>query len=104
MTLVTKWNALEQLIYVHEAGRAAISNQDLADLGAQASQLSSCQAVINFWAAPTLFDKMKADHAAYHARLHADCRPDIGCLAVGGWAGEILRPAVTSQRLPRFLI
>ena len=86
VTLVTRWNALEQLLYVHEAGHAAISIQDLADLGAQASQLSSCQAVINFWEAPTLFDKMQADQAAYHARLHADCRPEIGCLATG-WMG-----------------
>jgi hypothetical protein len=84
--LVTRWNALEKMIYVHEAGHAAISNQDLADLGAQANQLSSCQAVFNFWDDQATYAKLVADQAAYHARLHADCRPEIGC-APPGWLG-----------------
>ncbi len=86
VTLVTRWNALEQMIYVHEAGHAAISIQDLADLGAQANQLSSCQAVFDFWDSAATYSKLQADQAAYHARLHADCRPEIGC-APPGWMG-----------------
>jgi predicted secreted Zn-dependent protease len=86
VTLVTRWNALEQMIYVHEAGHAAISNQDLAELGAQANQLSSCQAVFNFWDSRATYSKLQADQAAYHARLHADCQPEIGC-APPGWLG-----------------
>jgi hypothetical protein len=84
--LVIKWNSLEKMIYVHEAGHAAISNQDLADLGAQANQLPSCQAVFNFWDDTATYSKLEADQAAYHARLHADCRPEIGC-APAGWLG-----------------
>jgi hypothetical protein len=86
VTLVTRWNALEQMIYVHEAGHAAISIQDLADLGAQANQLSSCQAVFDFWDNSANWSKLQADQAAYHARLHADCRPEIGCMPAG-WLG-----------------
>ena len=84
--LVTRWNALEQMIYVHEAGHAAISNLDLGELGAQANQLSSCQAVFDFWDSRATYSKLQADQAAYHARLHADCRPEIGC-APPGWLG-----------------
>jgi hypothetical protein len=86
VTLVTRWNALEKMIYVHEAGHATISNQDLADLGAQANRLPSCQAVFNFWDDAATYTKLQADQAAYHARLHADCRPEIGCMPAG-WMG-----------------
>jgi predicted secreted Zn-dependent protease len=86
VSLVTKWNALEQMIYVHEAGHAAISVQDLYELGAESNQLSSCQAVFDFWDNQTTYSKLEADQAAYHARLHADCRPEIGC-APPGWLG-----------------
>jgi hypothetical protein len=86
VALVAKWNALEQMIYVHEAGHAAISNQDLADLGVQANRLPSCQAVFDFWDNTATYSKLEADQAAYHARLHADCRPEIGC-APPGWLG-----------------
>ena len=78
--LVTKWNALEKSIYIHEAGHAAITRQDLYDLGVQAMQLSSCDAVFAFWYDPATYSKLNADQAAYHARLHADCRPEIGCM------------------------
>jgi len=84
--LVTKWNALERSIYIHEKGHADISRQNLYDLGVQASQLSSCSAVIAFWDNPAIWNKEDADQAAYHARLHADCRPEIGCLRAG-WLG-----------------
>jgi hypothetical protein len=83
--LVTRWNALEKMIYVHEAGHAEISNRDLADLGAQANKLPSCQAVFDFWDSST-YSQLQADQAAYHARLHADCRPEIGCM-LPGWMG-----------------
>jgi len=86
VTLVTRWNALEQMIYIHEAGHAAISNRDLADLGAQAQQLPSCDAVVAFWDSRATYSQLDADQAAYHARLHADCRPVIGC-APPGWIG-----------------
>src|SRR6266851_8740822 len=85
-TLVSRWDALDQVLYVHEAGHAAISNQDLAALLNQARALPSCLAVVDFWARPALFDKMEADQAAYHARLHADCRPEIGCIPAN-WLG-----------------
>jgi len=85
-TLVSRWDALDQVLYIHEAGHAAISNQDLAALLNQARALPSCLAVVDFWARPALFDKMEADQAAYHARLHADCRPEIGCIPAN-WLG-----------------
>jgi hypothetical protein len=84
--LVLRWNALLQVIYVHEAGHAAIDAQDIAALNDQAHRLPSCQAVFDFWANPHVFDKNEADQNAYHARLHADCRPEIGC-APPGWMG-----------------
>ena len=84
--LVTKWNALEQLLYAHEAGHAAISRQDLYDLGVQSKKLSGCYAVIAFWEDPATYNKEQADQAAYHAQLHADCRPEIGCMPPG-WLG-----------------
>jgi predicted secreted Zn-dependent protease len=86
VTLMSRWDALAQALYIHEAGHAAISNQDLAALLSQARALPTCQAVVDFWASPTLFNKEQADQAAYHARLHADCRPEIGCLPAG-WLG-----------------
>ena len=84
--LVEKWNALAQVIYMHEAGHVAIDQQDLAALNDQAHQLRSCQALFDFWDNPSIFDKLHADQDAYHARLHADCRPEIGCLPAD-WMG-----------------
>lgn len=84
--LVEKWNALAQVIYSHEAGHVAISQQDLAALNDAAHHLPSCQALFNFWDSPTVYDQLEADQAAYHARLHADCRPEIGCIPPG-WMG-----------------
>ena len=84
--LVVKWNALAKAIYTHEAGHVAISQRNLAELNNQAHQLSSCSALIAFWTDPHVFDKLTADQAGYHARLRADCRPEIGCIPAG-WLG-----------------
>jgi hypothetical protein len=78
--------ALEQVIYRHEAGHAAISVQDIAALNDQARHLPSYQALISFWANPGLWNQMNADQNAYHARLRADCRPEIGCVPYN-WMG-----------------
>jgi uncharacterized coiled-coil protein SlyX len=84
--LVEAWNALAQVIYTHEAGHVAITQQYIAALNDQAHQQPSCAALISFWARPDLFDQLRADQDAYHARLHADCRPEVGCLPPG-WMG-----------------
>jgi hypothetical protein len=81
--LVERWNALEKTIYTHGAGHVAIDVQYLAALNDQAHQLPSCQALFDFWANPTLFDKLSALQNEYHARLRADCRPEIGCMPPG---------------------
>ena len=78
--LVERWNALARVIYIHEAGHVAISKQDLAALNAQAHRLATCDAVVAFWDSPHVLDKEAADQAAYHARLRADCRPEVGCI------------------------
>jgi hypothetical protein len=84
---VEKWNALAQVIYTHEAGHVAIDKQDIAALNAQAQKLATCDALYKFWDDPHVFDKLQADQLAYHARLRADCRPEIGCIPPGwdGW-------------------
>ena len=84
--LVLRWNALQKVIYVHEAGHAAIDMQDFAALNDQAHQQPGCQALFDFWNNPQVFDKIDADQNAYHARLRADCRPQIGCFNPG-WMG-----------------
>jgi hypothetical protein len=84
--LVEKWNALMQVFYTHEAGHAAIDRQDIAELNAQAQGLRTCQAVVAFWKNPAIWNKDGADQLAYHARLYADCRPEIGCIPAG-WMG-----------------
>jgi Bacterial protein of unknown function (DUF922) len=84
--LVQAWNSLLQVIYTHEAGHVAIDIQGVAALNDQAHQLGSCQELIDFWSSPSVFDKLNADQDAYHARLHADCRPEIGCMPAG-WMG-----------------
>jgi len=86
VALVERWNALLKVIYVHEAGHAAIDAQAIAALNDQAHQQLSCQALYDFWNNPHLYDKRDADQDAYHARLHADCRPEIGCF-YAGWMG-----------------
>jgi predicted secreted Zn-dependent protease len=85
--LVEKWNALAQVIYIHEAGHVAIDKKDIAALNAQAQKLATCDALYRFWDDPHVFDKLQADQNAYHARLRADCRPEIGCIPPGwdGW-------------------
>jgi hypothetical protein len=84
--LVEAWNALAQTIYTHELGHVAIDRQGIAALNDQAHQLPNCTSLISFWASPSVYDTINADQAAYHARLHADCRPEIGCF-VPGWMG-----------------
>jgi hypothetical protein len=86
VSLVQAWNSLLQVIYTHEAGHVAIDVRDVAALNDQAHQLGSCQALVNFWSSPSVFDQLNADQDAYHARLHADCRPEIGCMPPG-WLG-----------------
>ncbi|TME72522.1 MAG: DUF922 domain-containing protein [Chloroflexi bacterium] len=85
-TLVEKWNDLAKTIYVHEAGHVVVAEQDIADMNAQAQALATCDAVFSFWADPHVWDKLSADQNAYHARLRADCRPEIGCIPYG-WEG-----------------
>jgi predicted secreted Zn-dependent protease len=86
ITLVEKWNALEQVLYTHEAGHVDIEVQDLAALNDQAHLSPSCAALFAFWANPSIWDKLNADQNAYHARLRADCRPEVGCIPPG-WMG-----------------
>jgi predicted secreted Zn-dependent protease len=84
--LVEEWNALEQVIYTHEATHVAIAVQDLIKLEDYSHNLPSCQALIDFWSSPTVFDNLNADQNAFHARLRADCRLEIGCIPAG-WMG-----------------
>lgn len=86
ISLVERWNALARAIYTHEAGHVTIAEKDIADLNDQAQQLPTCDALFKFWDDPHLFDRLEADQAAYHARLRADCRPEIGCIPAG-WMG-----------------
>jgi hypothetical protein len=86
IALVEKWSALEHVLYTHEAGHVAIDVEDLAALNDQAHLLASCAALFAFWANPSIYDKLNADQNAYHARLRADCRPDVGCIPPG-WLG-----------------
>jgi hypothetical protein len=86
IALVEKWNALEHALYTHEAGHVAIDVEDLAALNDQAHLSASCAALLAFWADPSIYDKLNADQNAYHARLRADCRPEVGCIP-HGWLG-----------------
>jgi predicted secreted Zn-dependent protease len=85
--LVQAWNALEQVIYTHEATHATIAIDDINALNAQAHQLATCDALVAFWGNAHVWDKLQADQAAFHARLRADCRPELGCIPAGymGW-------------------
>ena len=84
--LVEEWNALAKVIYIHESGHVAIDKEDIAALNAQAQKLATCDALFKFWNNPHVFDKLNADQLAYHARLRADCRPEVGCIPPG-WMG-----------------
>jgi hypothetical protein len=86
ISLVEQWNALMQVFYTHEAGHAAIDRKDIAALNNQAHGLRTCAAVFAFWNSRTLWNKDTADQLAYHARLYADCRPEVGCIP-DGWMG-----------------
>ena len=86
ISLVEAWNALAKTAYVHEAGHVAIDIQEVDALNAHAHRLPSCQALFDFWNNPHVWDQRDADQNAYHARLRADCRPEIGCMPPG-WMG-----------------
>ncbi|HEV2415908.1 MAG TPA: hypothetical protein VGX27_13975 [Candidatus Dormibacteraeota bacterium] len=90
ITLVVEWNALEQAMWIHELGHVQVSEDWLASLNAQAQQLSTCEASVGFWrnlfADPHFYDSLDAAQNAYHAKLRADCRPEIGCIPYG-WMG-----------------
>jgi hypothetical protein len=85
-SLVQRWNALEAVLFTHESGHVRVAEDWLAAENAQAEQLPSCDAAITFWGDPHLFDSLHAAQNAYHAKLRADCRPDVGCIPAG-WMG-----------------
>lgn len=84
--LVEEWNALLRVIHTHEAGHASIYRDDMTAIQAHARSLSNCDAVVAYLEDPATFKKIDDDQAAYHRRLFADCRPEIGC-APPGWMG-----------------
>lgn len=84
--LVQRWNALEGVLFTHEAGHVLVANDWLAGMNAQSQRLSTCAALDAFWSNPHLWDGLDAAQTAYHARLRADCRPEIGCFT-SGWMG-----------------
>jgi hypothetical protein len=84
--LVVAWNELLKLIYTHEAGHVTVAITSEAALTAKSHLLPNCQAWVAFWADPHVWDQANADQNAYHARLRADCRPEIGCQPPG-WMG-----------------
>ena len=79
-TVVQAWNALEQVLLVHELGHVQVAEDWLASMNAQAHALPTCQAATNFWSDPHLWDSLDAAQNAYHAKLRADCRPEVGCI------------------------
>ncbi len=88
MTLVSRWNALEQVMLTHELGHVRVAEAYLAQLNSQSQRLASCVALNTFWANPHLWDGLNAAQNAYHAQLRADCRPEVGCIPPGwmGWS------------------
>ena len=91
--LVKEWNALLQVIHTHEAGHASIYRDDMAAIQDHVRTLASCDAVVTYLEDPPTFMKIDDDQAAYHKRLFADCRPEIGCAPPGwmGWEGQGVR-------------
>lgn len=84
--LVQRWNALEGVLLTHEAGHVKVADDYLATMNAQSERLSTCAAFVAYWSNPHLWDGLDAAQNAYHARLRADCRPEIGCIP-DGWMG-----------------
>lgn len=86
--LVERWNALMEVLFVHEAMHAEIAIRDHANLQDQAHHLSGCAAFVSFWADPHVYDQLNADQNAFHAQLRADCRPEVGCIPPNwlGWS------------------
>ena len=86
MVLVQEWNALEAVMWTHELGHVQVSEDWLAAQNAASRQLPSCRAWAAFWQDPHQADTLAAAQNAYHAKLRADCRPEIGCIPPG-WMG-----------------
>jgi predicted secreted Zn-dependent protease len=86
ITLVQEWNALEATLLAHEIGHVYVADQYLAVLNRQSQRQPTCQAMNTFWANQHISDGLDAAQNAYHARLRADCRPEIGCIPPG-WMG-----------------
>ena len=84
--VVVAWNALAKAIYVHEATHVSIAKADIQKLIAKSRSMPTCLAAFAFWDNKHTFDKLDADQNAFHARLRADCRPEIGCVPYG-WMG-----------------
>ena len=84
--LVQRWNALQAVLLTHEAGHVSVAEDWLSAENARSRQLASCSAALAFWSDPHLFDSLDAAQNAYHAKLRADCRPEIGCVP-SGWMG-----------------
>ena len=86
-SLVREWNDLVRTIYIHEAGHVAIAEADIALFNREAEALPTCDALFDYWRNPQVWDRLNADQNAYHARLRADCRAEIGCIPYDGWEG-----------------
>lgn len=84
--LVQRWNALEPVLLTHEAGHVSVADAWLSAQNAKAQQLPNCSSALAFWSDPHLFDSLDAAQNDYHAKLRADCRPEIGCIPAG-WMG-----------------
>lgn len=86
ITVVQKWNALEGVMLTHELGHVKVSEDYLSSLNAQSQHLASCQAMNAFWQNSHIWDGLAGAQNAYHAKLRADCRPEVGCIPPG-WMG-----------------
>lgn len=78
--LVERWNALMAVLLTHELGHVAVAESWLDSQNRLAHQEPTCSAFFAFWDDPHLADSLNAAQNVYHARLRADCRPEIGCL------------------------
>jgi len=87
--LVEQWNALEQVLFVHEAGHVRVAIAWLAQENRLSQRQPTCEAMNRVWENPHLFDSLDAAQNAYHARLRANCRPELGCF-YAGWMGWFL--------------
>ena len=86
ITLVQEWNALEGVLLTHEIGHVYVADAYLVSLNQRSQQLPTCQATFTFWSNPHIWDGLDAAQIAYHAKLRANCRPEVGCIPAG-WMG-----------------